>query len=73
MNIPAEKELLIRMIRDTNDPQILASIRNLFSENRVDWWAALNDDLKNEILAGMDEVNRGEFVDYEDIMSKHRK
>ncbi|MBN2745045.1 hypothetical protein LX69_00345 [Breznakibacter xylanolyticus] len=73
MNIPAEKELLIRMIRDTDDPQILASIRNLFSENRVDWWAALNDDLKNEILAGMDEVNRGEFVDYEDIMSKHRK
>ena len=73
MNIQAEKLKLIRMILDTDNPSILSSIRRIFtSSKKVDSWDSLPQSQKEEILKGVEEVENGETVDYEDFIKKHR-
>ena len=39
----------------------------------MDFWKNLLQEQKDEILKGIEEVNNGEVVDYEDFMKKHRQ
>lgn len=70
MDIHAEKLELVRLILDTDNPGILASIKRIFS--KADFWDNLSQFQKDEIIAGIAEVNEGEVVKYETIVNKHR-
>jgi Ca2+-binding EF-hand superfamily protein len=73
MNIQAEKLELVRKILDTDNPGILSSIKQIFtSSKKVDFWDSLPQSQKEEILKGIEEVENGETVDYEDFIKKHR-
>lgn len=73
MNIQAEKLELVRMILDTDNPSILSSIRRIFTRSKeVDFWDSLPQSQKEEILKGIEEVENGETVDYEDFIKKYR-
>ena len=73
MNIQAEKLELVRMILDTNNPNILNSIRGLFSKSKTtDFWDVLSHEQKSDIQEGIDEVERGETVDYNDFVKEYR-
>lgn len=73
MNIQAEKLEIMKMVLETNDPGILDSIKKLFKkEVHTDFWETLSQDQKEEIEQGIEEIERGEIVDYEDILKKHR-
>ncbi|HQB78045.1 MAG TPA: hypothetical protein PLJ52_06835 [Tenuifilaceae bacterium] len=73
MNIQAEKLELVRMILDTDNPSILSSIKRIFeSYKNIDFWDSLPESQKEEILRGIEEVENGETVDYEEFMKKHR-
>ena len=73
MNIQAEKLELVRMILDTDNPSILSSIKRIFeSYKNIDFWDSLPESQKEEILKGIEEVENGETVDYEEFMKKHR-
>lgn len=73
MNIQAEKLELVRLIVETDNPSILASIKKLFlKEGQEDFWNKLHSDQKTEILEGLKEVDAGEIVDYEDFINKHK-
>jgi len=73
MNIPAEKLELVGMIPDTDNPGILFSIKRIFTSSRkVDFWDRLPQSQKEEILKGIEEVENGETVDYEDFIKNHR-
>ena len=73
MNIQAEKLELVRKILDTDNPSILSSIKQIFtSSKKVDFWDSLHKSQKEEILKGIEEVENGETVDYEDFIKKHR-
>ena len=73
MNIQAEKLELVRMILDTDNPSILSSIKRVFtSYKKVDFWDSLPQSQKEEILKGIEEVENGETVDYEDFIKNHR-
>ena len=39
----------------------------------IDFWDTLPQELKDEIQMGIQEIEKGETVDYDDIISKHRK
>lgn len=72
MNIQTEKLELVRMILDTDNPSILSSIRRIFTSSKeVDFWDSLSQFQKEEILKGIEEVENGETVDYEDFIKKH--
>ena len=73
MNIQAEKLALVRMILDTDNPGILASIKRIFSDSRnSDSWDSLSQSQKDEILKGIEEIENGDTVDYAEFISKHR-
>jgi hypothetical protein len=73
MNIQAEKLEIMRMILETDNPGILQSIKKLFKkESKDDFWNTLPQEQKEEILKGIEEIENGEVIDYEDFMKKHR-
>lgn len=72
MNIELEKSELIKLLSETNDESIIASIRKIFSSEKKDWWDELTEEQKFEIEEGDRQIERGEFVLYEDLMKKHR-
>lgn len=72
MNIELEKSKLMKLLEETNDESILASIRKIFSTEKKDWWDELTEEQKFEIEEGDRQIDRGEFVLYEDLMKKYR-
>jgi hypothetical protein len=73
MNLHAEKLELVRLILDTDNPGILASVKRIFSRSKqVDFWDGLPQEQKDEIMKGIEEAEKGETVDFEDFIKKHR-
>lgn len=73
MNIQAEKIEIMKLILETNNPSILESIKGLFNRNKTaDFCETLPNDQKDDIMQGINEIENGEIVDYEDFMKKHR-
>ena len=73
MNIQAEKLELVRLILDTDNPGILSSVRRIFSNpKKSDFWNTLSQHQKDEILSGLDEIDTGQTIDYEEMMKNHR-
>lgn len=74
MNIQADKLDLMKMILETENPEILELAKKLFTKGRkADFWNALSREQKQEIEAGIIEISNGETVEYESVMRKHRK
>lgn len=73
MNIQADKLEIMKLILETNNPNILESIKGLFNRNKsVDFWETLPQFQKDDIMQGINEIESGEILDYEDFMKKHR-
>lgn len=63
----------MKLILETNSPSILESIKGLLNRNKTaDFGETLSKDQKDDILQGINEIENGEVVDYEDFMKKHR-
>jgi hypothetical protein len=74
MNIQTEKLELLRMILDTDNPGILSSIRRIFTNSKeADFWDALSNEQKEEILQGIEEIETGQTVDFYEFMKKNGK
>jgi hypothetical protein len=74
MDLQTEKLELIRMILDTDNTSILASVKKFLTESKkTDYWDKLPQYQKDEIFKGVEEVSTGETIDYEKIIAKHRK
>lgn len=73
MNIHAEKLELVKLIMDTDNPDILSSIKRIFTNSgKIDFWDNLSDYQKDEILKGINEIENGETVNYEEFIKKHK-
>ncbi len=73
MNIQAEKLELVRLILDTDNPGILQSIKHIFSNaQKNDFWDSLPQYKKDDILNGLEEINKGDTVSYKDFIKKHQ-
>ena len=73
MNIQAEKLELVRLILDTDNPGILSSIKRIFQiSKKGDFWDDLPQYQKDEILKGLEEIENGETLDYNEFIKKHQ-
>jgi hypothetical protein len=73
MNIQAEKLEIVKMILETENPSLLESIKKLFKKAaKTDFWDTLPPDQKEDILKGIEEIEKGDVVDYEDFMKKFK-
>lgn len=72
MDIQLEKREVIDILEGTNDLSIILAVKKLLTKKKKDWWDDLTEEQKNEIKEGERQIERGEFVLYEDMMKKHR-
>jgi hypothetical protein len=72
MNIELEKLELMKLLAETNDESVLASIKEIFTTKKKDGWDELTEEQKFEIEESDRQIDRGEFFLYEDVMAKHR-
>ncbi len=73
MNIQAAKIEIMRMVLETDNPNILKLVRNIFKESTTtDFWETISKEQKEDILQGLEEIESGEVVDYEDFIKKHQ-
>jgi flagellar motor switch protein FliG len=63
----------MKLILETDNPNILASIKNVFNKNKAsDFWETLSQAQKEDILQRIKDIENGEIADYEDFMEKYR-
>ena len=73
MNIQAEKIELMKMLLETDNPEIIQSIKRIFKkEKTTDFWDELSPDQRKEIQDATSELDQGKGMNYERFMSKHR-
>nr|WP_315251665.1 hypothetical protein [uncultured Flavobacterium sp.] len=72
MDIQFEKSELMKKLEETNDISIIEAIKKIFVSQRKDFWEELSQELKDEIEEGERQIERGDFVLYEDLMKKYR-
>ena len=73
MNIQTVKIELLKMIINTDNPSVLEKIMRIFQNEKKDFWSNLSKEDQEEILAGIDELDKGEKYSYDEIIKKHRK
>jgi hypothetical protein len=73
MNIQTVKIELLKMIINTDNPSVLEKIMRIFQNEKQDFWSNLSKEDQEEILAGIDELDKGEKYSYDEIIKKHRK
>ena len=73
MDIQAKKIEIMKLVLETDNPDILESIKALFKRNTTaDFWETIAQEQKDDILQGIKKIENGELIDYEDSMKKHR-
>lgn len=73
MDIQAEKIQLAKMLLDTENPEVIDSIKKIFkNEKTSDFWDELSLEQRTEIEKASLEIKKGEVTDYESFMQKHR-
>ena len=71
MNIQLEKLELIKLLAETNDESIIASIKNIFNSKKIDWWENLTEDQQNIISESLDEYEKGNFSSFDEFIKPH--
>lgn len=73
MDIQAEKIQLAKLLLETENLNIIKSVKKIFKQNKVsDFWDELSPEQKKEIEKASIEIENGEVVDYDSFMQKHR-
>jgi hypothetical protein len=63
MDIQSEKLKLIKLLVETDDKDIIESIKNIFKSEKKDMWKELSPEEQEEIDLSIQEANRGDKVD----------
>lgn len=71
MNIHSKKIALVKLILNIDNPDLLNRIKEVLFADK-DFWEALSEEEQAEILLGIDELDRGDALPYEDAMKKFR-
>ncbi len=72
MNIQTRKLNIIQYLSHTTNTSVIKMIESIIKKEDVDFWNELTSSEKKEILAGIEEFDKGDKVDYHKFMAKHR-
>ena len=73
MDIQLEKQALIKLLKETENPSVINAIKKVFQNEKKDFWNELSDVQKEAINEGERQIERGEFVSFEETMLILRK
>lgn len=69
MDIQLEKKELMKLLAETENPSIITEIKKVFQREKKDWWDELSDEQKEAIEEGERQIEKGEFVTFEEMMA----
>lgn len=72
MDIQASKLELMKMILETEDSSLISKMRKIISKEKKDFYDNFNEDEKMEIQYGIDQLERGESISWEEFKSNRR-
>jgi|AntRauTorckE5430_2_1112549.scaffolds.fasta_scaffold06189_5 predicted transcriptional regulator len=72
MNIEARKNVLARLLLETEDASILDKIEGVFNEKK-DWYDELTEEEKSEIELGKKQLSEGKGIPHEEVMKSFAK
>jgi len=70
MDIQASKEELVKMIYDLEDSKLIDKLRKLVIKEKKDFYDKFTEDQKLEIQYGIEQLDRGERISWEDLKKK---
>jgi len=70
MDIQATKLQLIELLLRTEKKEILDSLLSVFKDNQSDWWDELSVEEQHEIQVGIEQMDKQQLVDHEEVMKK---
>ena len=70
-NLEARKLSIMEYLAELKDESVLSQIENLLKP-KVDFWDELTDAQKSGIQKGIEQLNNGDKVAYEDFIAKFR-
>ncbi len=73
MDIQLEKQELIDLLKETENPSIITAIRKIFQKEQKDWYDELSEEQKDSIEEGEKQIENGEYVTYEEMMTLLKK
>lgn len=71
MNIELEKSKLMKLLEETNDESIIASIKKIFSAEKKDFWDELSSEQQNILNESLEQYEKGEFSSFEKFIKSH--
>jgi hypothetical protein len=71
MNVYAEKIALIKLILNTEIPEVLKKIKEFFVKEN-DFWNSISQAEKEDILKVIQEIERGDSYPYEALITQKR-
>ncbi|TKG91977.1 hypothetical protein EYV94_20410 [Puteibacter caeruleilacunae] len=71
MNIQADKLELMKLILETNNPNIITAIKTLLKRDLDrDFWNNLSEVEKEDISLGLEDLEKGNVVDFDEFMKR---
>jgi len=71
MNIELEKSELMKLLAETNDETIIASIKKLFKTKKKDFWDELSEEQKDILNESLGQYERGEYSSFDEFIKPH--
>ncbi|MGB0428492.1 MAG: hypothetical protein ACPGEC_06155 [Flavobacteriales bacterium] len=69
-NIESQKLELMHLLLHTQQVSVLEKLKAVFQEQQQDWWDAMSEDEQAGIKAGLDDADKGNYVENKVVM-KH--
>ena len=71
MDIQLEKQELMKLLKETENPSVIKGIRKVFQKEKKDWWDELSVDQQNSLNESLEEYERGEFSSFDEFIKPY--
>ncbi|TRX23961.1 hypothetical protein [Flavobacterium franklandianum] len=71
MNIELEKSELLKLLSETNDESIIASIKKIFKTKKKDFWDELTEEQQDILNESLEQYERGEYSSFDEFIKPH--
>lgn len=70
MDLQAEKLNVLQQIINSNDESLIRDIKSLITAREFDWFEELNVNQQNDVLEGINQLDRGESFSHEEAKKR---
>ena len=70
MDLQSEKLSVLQQIINSDDESLIRDIKSLITARDLDWFDGLNSNQQNDIMEGINQLDRGESFSHEEAKKR---